>query len=108
MLGWSRPRPKGVEITFNNLGFTNDGIAKGFNLGPKDRLLSYLPLAHSFERMAVENLSIYTAAELYFARDLDTLSDREMLSLAVLLGGCLFFWLGGRFNEQPRAQHSPA
>ena len=30
------------------------------------------------------------------------------LSLAVLLGGCLLFWLGGRFNEQPRVQHSPA
>ncbi len=30
------------------------------------------------------------------------------ISLAVLVGGCLAFWLGGRFNEQPRIQHSPA
>jgi Na+/proline symporter len=30
------------------------------------------------------------------------------ISLTVLIGGCLMFWLGGRLNEQPRIQHSPA
>jgi len=68
----STGQPKGVEITFNNLGFTNDGIAKVFSLSASDRLLSYLPLAHSFERMAVENLSIYTGCQLFFAESLTT------------------------------------
>ncbi len=68
----STGQPKGVEITFNNLGFTNQGIAKVFNIGTGDRLLSYLPLAHSFERMAVENVSIYSACQLFFAESLNT------------------------------------
>lgn len=68
----STGQPKGVEISFGNLGFTNQGIQKVFNVGTSDRLLSYLPLAHSFERMAVENLSIYSACQVFFAESLTT------------------------------------
>lgn len=68
----STGQPKGVEITFNNLGFTNQGVAKVFALTPADRMLSYLPLAHSFERMAVENLSIHAGCQVFFAESLTT------------------------------------
>ncbi len=68
----STGQPKGVELTFNNLGFTNDGIQKVFDIDTNDRLLSYLPLAHSFERMAIENVALYTACQLYFAEALTT------------------------------------
>lgn len=100
----STGQPKGVEIVFNNLGFTNDGIQKVFNLGPKDRLLSYLPLAHSFERMAVENLSIYTAAELYFAESLNTFVQDLQRARPTLFISVPRLWLKfqlGVFKKMP-------
>ncbi|HVZ33613.1 MAG TPA: AMP-binding protein, partial [Polyangiaceae bacterium] len=38
----------------------------------RDRLISYLPLAHVFERGAVESLSLYVGAKLFFADSLET------------------------------------
>jgi len=100
----STGQPKGVEITFNNLGFTNQGIAKVFNLGASDRLLSYLPLAHSFERMAVENLSIYTACQVFFAESLTTFVQDLQRARPTLFISVPRLWLKfqqGVFKKMP-------
>jgi len=63
--------PKGVMHTFDTMAAishaSEDLMAK-----PEDRMLSYLPLAHSYERTWVEVASMYSGMHLYFAESLDT------------------------------------
>lgn len=68
----STGRPKGVMLSFNNMAFAAEGGAEVLGVGPKERMLSYLPLAHVFERTYVELGSIYSGFQLYFADSLDT------------------------------------
>ncbi|MDO3721975.1 AMP-binding protein [Marinobacter sp. chi1] len=68
----STGRPKGVMLSFRNMAFAAAGGTQVLSLGPKERMLSYLPLAHVFERTFVELGSLYAGFELYFAESLDT------------------------------------
>jgi len=68
----STGRPKGVMLSFGNMAFAADGGIKTLGVGPGERMLSYLPLAHVFERTFVELGSLYSGFELYFADSLDT------------------------------------
>ena len=68
----STGQPKGVMLTFYAMGVAGSGIANALDIGPNDRMLSYLPLAHVFERYAVEQSSIYIGTHLFFADALDT------------------------------------
>ena len=45
------------------------------SVGPDDRMLSYLPLAHVAERLVVENQSTYHGFQVFFAESLDTFVD---------------------------------
>jgi long-subunit acyl-CoA synthetase (AMP-forming) len=42
------------------------------SVGPEDRMLSYLPLAHVAERLVVQNQSTYHGFHVFFAESLDT------------------------------------
>ncbi|MFH2009775.1 MAG: AMP-binding protein [bacterium] len=64
--------PKGVEITFGIQAFTNKGVQETLGIARQDRQLSYLPLAHSFERMAVESMSLFGGGQVFFAESLNT------------------------------------
>ncbi|WP_372963984.1 AMP-binding protein [Marinobacter sp.] len=68
----STGRPKGVMLSFNNMAFAAVGGTQTLGVGPNERMLSYLPLAHVFERTFVELGSLYAGFELYFAESLDT------------------------------------
>ena len=68
----STGRPKGVMLSFENMAFAAVGGTKTLGVGPNERMLSYLPLAHVFERTFVELGSLYSGFELYFAESLDT------------------------------------
>jgi long-subunit acyl-CoA synthetase (AMP-forming) len=68
----STGRPKGVMLSFNNMAFAAAGGIETLGVGPGERMLSYLPLAHVFERTFVELGSLYAGFELYFAESLDT------------------------------------
>ncbi|MBR9869628.1 MAG: AMP-binding protein [Gammaproteobacteria bacterium] len=68
----STGRPKGVMLSFENMAFAAVGGTKTLGVGPNERMLSYLPLAHVFERTFVELGSLYAGFELYFAESLDT------------------------------------
>ncbi|KZZ62649.1 AMP-binding acetyl-CoA synthetase [Oleiphilus sp. HI0125] len=68
----STGRPKGVMLSFGAMGVAASGASQALKLFTEDRMLSYLPLAHVFERYVVEQSSFYIGFELYFAEALDT------------------------------------
>ncbi len=68
----STGRPKGVMLSFGNMAYAATGGLQVLGVGPEERMLSYLPLAHVFERTFVELASLYAGFELYFAESLDT------------------------------------
>ncbi|MCH8497278.1 MAG: AMP-binding protein [Marinobacter sp.] len=68
----STGRPKGVMLSFGNMAFAAAGGTQALNVGSDERMLSYLPLAHVFERTFVELGSLYCGFQLYFAESLDT------------------------------------
>lgn len=68
----STGRPKGVMLSFRNMAFAATGGMEVLGVGPSERMLSYLPLAHVFERTFVELGSLYAGFHLFFAESLDT------------------------------------
>jgi long-subunit acyl-CoA synthetase (AMP-forming) len=67
----STGRPKGVMHDFGAIAASVAGAEEIFHSTPKDRMLSYLPLAHVFERFFVEAQSFCTGFQLFFAESLD-------------------------------------
>lgn len=68
--------PKGVMINGENLMFATQGLLKTMPAQGQERFFSYLPLAHAFERGAVEMASIYLGAEVWFLENLDKLAEQ--------------------------------
>lgn len=68
----STGRAKGVEHGFRALSVPAKGFDRIVKYSPQDRMLSYLPLAHAFERAVVEAASLYHGFQIYFAESLDT------------------------------------
>ncbi|WP_339803729.1 AMP-binding protein [uncultured Marinobacter sp.] len=71
----STGRPKGVMLSFANLAFAATGAADRLEITTNDRYLSYLPLAHVFERYVGELGSMNKGFHLFFADSLDTFVD---------------------------------
>jgi len=68
--------PKGVIATERNLMFTSSGAVRAMPAhAGGEHFLSYLPLAHAFERGAVECVSVYIGAQVWFLEQLDKLGD---------------------------------
>ncbi|WP_296934726.1 AMP-binding protein [uncultured Marinobacter sp.] len=68
----STGKPKGVMLSFYNMAYAAEGGMEVLGVGSDERMLSYLPLAHVFERTFVELASLYAGFHLYFAESLDT------------------------------------
>lgn len=68
----STGKPKGVMLSFANMAYSAEGCIQALDVTPDERMLSYLPLAHVFERFVVEMGSLYAGFHLYFAQSLDT------------------------------------
>lgn len=68
----STGKPKGVEHTFRSIVAGPKGAIKVFGLDYNDRFISYLPLAHVFERAAIEIASFMLGNRVFFAESLDT------------------------------------
>ncbi len=89
----STGQPKGVILTFGNMGYAAHGVSQVFDFGPDERQLSYLPLAHSFERAVVEMASLYNGSQLFFAESLDTFVEDLKRARPTLFHSVPRLWL---------------
>jgi long-chain acyl-CoA synthetase len=64
--------PKGVVHDFAGIAAAVKGAVDSFGLKPDDRVISYLPLAHAFERTVIETASFVSGFQVYFAESLET------------------------------------
>ncbi|MEZ4224386.1 MAG: AMP-binding protein [Polyangiaceae bacterium] len=64
--------PKGVMHSFSSMSSPQAGFERLLNITKEDRMLSYLPLAHAFERTVVETGTFLTGFKVFFAESLDT------------------------------------
>ncbi|ULQ45508.1 AMP-binding protein [Flagellatimonas centrodinii] len=68
--------PKGVMINGENMLFAAQGMNKAMPAEGQERFFSYLPLAHAFERGAVELGSLFFGAQVYFLEHIDKLAEQ--------------------------------
>lgn len=68
----STGRPKGVAISYGAFSFAAQVYVKTISMGPDDRILSYLPLAHVTERSCGAGPAVYSGASCYFTESLAT------------------------------------
>jgi long-chain acyl-CoA synthetase len=67
--------PKGVMLTNGNMMFAASGLMTALPPQGRERLFSYLPLAHVFERVATSWSSVLYEAEVYFLADSRKLAE---------------------------------
>lgn len=100
----STGRPKGVMISFRAMASAARGYAEVLDVSQNDRMLSYLPLAHSFERSLVESNSLMSGMRLFFAESLDTFVQDLQRARPTLFISVPRLWLKfqlGVFEKMP-------
>jgi long-chain acyl-CoA synthetase len=70
--------PKGVMLTHANLVSNIISAAEVISFGPQDVLLSFLPLSHSFERMAGYYTAFACGATIAYAESVETVRDNML------------------------------
>jgi long-chain acyl-CoA synthetase len=118
--------PKGVMHTFNTFGYDAKVLAGLIKLNSKERVLSYLPLAHIVERAGMEGTAIYLGYRVFFSEGIDTfLTDLSRAKPTIFLSvtatttqiptGCLRQNSGAEIgaaaahpDSQPRGQETRA
>ena len=65
---------KGVMHSFRTMAAATVFVDR-IHMSPDDRALSYLPLAHVYERAAVETCSIASGSHVFFAESMDSFVD---------------------------------
>lgn len=68
-------QPKGVMLTHNNLLSNVINTASIFRIDHTDSFLSYLPLCHSYERMAGYYLAFSCGCTTYFAESIEAVAE---------------------------------
>ncbi|WP_394389939.1 AMP-binding protein [Shewanella woodyi] len=68
----STGKPKGAIQTFASYGWTCNAVVRDLKTDVEDRLISYLPLAHITERVAMEGSSFYSGSCVAFVESLDS------------------------------------
>ncbi len=67
--------PKGVMHSFRNFAIVGIQAGEMYSMNSEDRKISYLPLAHAAERVAIEANQLYTGYTTYFSDSLATFPD---------------------------------
>jgi long-subunit acyl-CoA synthetase (AMP-forming) len=107
----STGRPKGVMSSFGALTRAAEGIVADtrarVGAGKPNRMLSYLPLAHSFERSWVEAASLVDGgSHIFFAESLDTFLQDLQRARPTLFISVPRLWL--KFQQGVFAKMPPA
>ncbi|REL26354.1 AMP-dependent synthetase [Thalassotalea euphylliae] len=68
----STGQPKGVVHTYRTLSWAASHSIHVLGVSTKDRVMSYLPLAHITERALIQLSGYYSGMKLYFVESLDT------------------------------------
>ncbi len=68
----STGNPKGVMLSFGLMARAAEGLQARVSSTPEDRMLSYLPLSHVFERLVIEMNSLVSGFQLFFGESIDT------------------------------------
>jgi len=66
-------RPKGAMLTHDNILFVTKTALNSFEVLPTDSVLSYLPLSHAFERIAVFYLALRGGVTISLAESIEKL-----------------------------------
>jgi long-chain acyl-CoA synthetase len=100
--------PKGVMLTHANLVSNIFAAAEAIPFGPDDLFLSFLPLCHSFERMAGYYTAFACGASVAYAESIETVRDNllEVHPTIVTTVPRLFERIYGRIMKQ--VDSSPA
>jgi long-chain acyl-CoA synthetase len=70
--------PKGVMLTHGNLASNIINTSSAVHIYPDDIFLSFLPLSHSFERMAGYYTGLACGATIAYAESVDTVRDNML------------------------------
>jgi long-subunit acyl-CoA synthetase (AMP-forming) len=100
----STGKPKGVEHTFGSISYAAQGFQTVLSARADDRMLSYLPLAHAFERAVVEAVSVFNGVHVFFAESLDTFVEDLKRARPTLFHSVPRLWLKfqqGVFAKMP-------
>lgn len=68
--------PKGVMLTHRNVYANIKACMQVLRINEEDRFLSFLPYCHAYERTAGYYLALFSGAEIYFAKNIDTISSQ--------------------------------
>ncbi|MGB3429410.1 MAG: AMP-binding protein [Burkholderiaceae bacterium] len=102
--------PKGVMITMEAFSRAGEGVTAELERrlgGADNRMLSYLPLAHSFERSWAEGLSLVSGRiHVFFAESLDTFLQDLQRTRPTLFISVPRLWL--KFQQGVFAKMPPA
>lgn len=107
----STGQPKGVMVSFGALTRAAEGIVQDtrgrVGAGTEGRMLSYLPLAHSFERSWVEAVSLVDGGtHIYFVESLDTFGPDLQRARPTVFISVPRLWL--KFQQGVFAKTTPA
>ena len=71
----STGKPKGVVLTFRNIGYAATTGMENLAIDSRDRLISYLPLAHITERALIEHVSVQHGCPVSFVESTNTFAE---------------------------------
>ena len=100
----STGRPKGVMHNFGRAAAATHGIVQALDFNENDRTLSYLPLAHVFERAYIECTTFVSGHHVFFAESLDTFVQDLQRARPTLFISVPRLWLKfqlGVFQKMP-------
>jgi len=93
--------PKGVCLTHRNVLANVKQCTDSFPVVPQDRFLSFLPLAHTYERTGGYYVPLSKGAKIYYAKNIDTLAAQmtEVKPTVVLAVPMLFTRIQSRLTK---------
>lgn len=100
----STGQPKGVMHTFGSMARAIEATGNVLSFGPEDRMISYLPLAHVFERWIVQCGSLRYGFQVFFAETLDSFVEDLKRAQPTLFVSVPRLWLkfqAGIFAKMP-------